>query len=58
MENRSIIKNFGYVSRMDNLQAAFLNLKIKKLKNSISIRRRNAKIYEKEINKKSYKDKF
>jgi dTDP-4-amino-4,6-dideoxygalactose transaminase len=58
MENRSIIKNFGYVSRMDNLQAAFLNLKIKKLKNSISIRRRNAKIYEKEINKNLIKINF
>ena len=28
MENRNIIKNFGYVSRMDNLQAAFLNFKL------------------------------
>ena len=29
MEKRNIIKNFGYVSRMDNLQAAFLNYKLK-----------------------------
>ena len=31
MENRNIIKNFGYVSRMDNVQAAFLNYKLKNL---------------------------
>ena len=58
MENRNVIKNFGYVSRMDNLQAAFLNLKFKKLKNIIKIRRRNAKIYEKELNKRFIKINF
>ena len=31
MENRNIIKNFGYVSRLDNL-VAFLNFKLKSLK--------------------------
>lgn len=45
MEKRNIIKNFGYVSRMDNIQAAFLNYKLKNLKKTIDIRRRNANIY-------------
>ena len=31
-ENRNNVKNFGYVSRMDNLQAAILNFQIKNLK--------------------------
>ena len=52
MENRNIIKNFGYVSRMDNLQAAFLNYKLKNLSKVISLRRKNAQIYMKELNKK------
>ena len=51
MENRNIIKNFGYVSRMDNLQAAFLNLKLKSLKKVIITRRENANIYKKLLNK-------
>ena len=32
---KNIIKNFGYVSRMDNIQAAFLNYKLKNLKSII-----------------------
>ena len=32
MTNRDRIKNFGYVSRMDNLQAAILNYRLSKLK--------------------------
>ncbi len=51
MENRNIIKNFGFVSRMDNLQAAFLNYKLKNLKKVILKRRKNASIYMKELNK-------
>ena len=31
MENRNIIKNFGYVSRMDNLQAGILNYRLRNL---------------------------
>ena len=52
MENRNIIKNFGYVSRMDNLQAAFLNYKLKNLDKVISQRRKNALIYMKELDRK------
>ena len=42
MTNRNRVKNFGYVSRMDNLQAAILNFRLKKL-NNIKKRRRNVK---------------
>ena len=51
MEKRNIIKNFGYVSRMDNIQAAFLNYKLKNLKKTIDIRRRNATIYANHLNR-------
>jgi len=49
MENRNTVKYSGYVSRMDNLQAAILNYHIKNLEKIISIRRRNAKLYEKHL---------
>lgn len=52
MENRNIIKNFGHVSRMDNLQAAFLNYKLKNLDKVISQRRKNVLIYMKELDRK------
>ena len=55
MENRNVIKNFGYVSRMDNIQAAILNHKLKSLKNIIKKRRDNAKIYNNLLNKKFLK---
>ena len=32
MTNRDVIHNFGYVSRMDNLQAGILNFRLKNLK--------------------------
>ena len=41
MSNRNIIRNFGYVSRMDNLQATILNFRLSKLKRVISYRRKN-----------------
>jgi dTDP-4-amino-4,6-dideoxygalactose transaminase len=50
MENRNIVKNFGYVSRMDNLQAAILNYRLKNLDKVIYKRRFNAKIYYKNLN--------
>ncbi len=45
IEKRNKILQFGYVSRMDNLQAAILNLRFKKLKKIIRKRRLNAKLY-------------
>lgn len=52
MTKRDKIKNFGYVSRMDNLQAAILNFRLKKLNNVIQKRRMNAKFYINNLNKK------
>lgn len=45
MTKRNKVKNFGYVSRMDNLQAAVLNFRLKNLKKVINKRRKNVKIY-------------
>lgn len=52
MINRNKIKNFGYVSRMDNLQAAVLNYRIKNLKNVIQKRRENFNFYKKYLDPK------
>lgn len=52
MTSRNVIKNFGYVSRMDNLQAAVLNYRFKKLNKIILKRRENAKNYIKYITTK------
>lgn len=46
MTNRNIVKNFGYVSRLDNIQAAILNYRLKKLDKIIFLRRRNASLYK------------
>ena len=51
-ENRNDVKNFGYVSRMDNLQAAILNFRLKKFKRVINLRRKNFELYLKNLNLK------
>ncbi len=51
MKKRGIVEEFGYVSRMDNLQAAILNFKLKDLNKIIRIRRNNAKLYNQFLNK-------
>lgn len=53
MTNRNKIKNFGFVSRMDTLQASILNFRIKKLKKIIKKRRKNAFLYTQLINSKN-----
>ncbi len=45
IEERDKVISFGFVSRMDNLQATVLNLRFKKLKSVINKRRLNAKLY-------------
>ncbi len=45
IKKRNEILKFGYVSRMDNLQAAVLNLRFKKFSKIIKKRRLNAKWY-------------
>lgn len=47
--NRNSIKEFGYVSRMDTLQAAILNYRLKNLNNIINKRKANAKLYIKQL---------
>ena len=49
-ESRDNVKNFGYVSRMDNLQAAVLNFRLQTLKKVTHIRRKNADLYLKNLN--------
>ncbi|MDA7837309.1 DegT/DnrJ/EryC1/StrS family aminotransferase [Candidatus Pelagibacter sp.] len=52
-DDRNNVKNFGYVSRMDNLQAAILNYRIKNLDSLIKIRRQNVKTYLENLNLKN-----
>ncbi len=48
--SRDKVKKFAYLSRMDNLQAAILNFRLKNLQSVILQRRKNAKIYMKHLN--------
>ena len=52
MTKRNKIENFGYVSRMDNLQAAILNFRLNNLDKINNKRRKNAKFYMDNLNKK------
>jgi len=52
MTKRNKVKSFGYVSRMDNLQAAILNFRLKNLDKITNKRRMNAKFYIKNLNKR------
>jgi dTDP-4-amino-4,6-dideoxygalactose transaminase len=49
LTDRNIVNEFGYVSRMDNLQAAILNYRLAKLDDIIQKRRSNARTYFEEI---------
>ena len=48
--DRNTIREFGLVSRMDELQAAILNYRLNNLASTINKRRANAKIYRKLLN--------
>ncbi len=48
--SRNDVKSFGYVSRMDNLQAAILNYRLLGIKKIIRKRRDNVKLYIKHLN--------
>lgn len=54
LEDRNIVKNFGFISRMDTIQAAILNYRIKDLRKVIYKRRSNAKFYNKYLDKNFY----
>ena len=49
-ESRDNVKNFGFVSRMDNLQAGVLNFRLKNLQKVINLRRKNVDLYLKNLN--------
>jgi dTDP-4-amino-4,6-dideoxygalactose transaminase len=53
MVDRDKIESFGYVSRMDNLQAGILNYRLKKLDKIICLRRKNAQFYIENIQNKN-----
>lgn len=53
MIERDNVKNFGYVSRMDSLQAAILNYRLDKLDSVINKRRKNAKLYFEKLDNKN-----
>ncbi len=52
MLNRNKVNNFGYVSRMDNLQAAVLNFRLKNLNKVIKQRRKNFELYQRYLDPK------
>ena len=53
MTDRNRVKNFGYVSRMDTLQAAVLNFRLDNLNKIILKRRNNANIYFKNLDRRN-----
>ena len=50
--DRNKVKKFGYVSRMDNLQAAVLNYRLTNLNKVIAIRRKNVEQYKSYLDQK------
>ncbi len=50
--DRNVVDEFGYVSRLDNLQAAILIYRLSELKNVAKKRRENAKFYIQHLNEK------
>ena len=50
-ENRNLVTRFGVVSRLDELQAAILIFRLRRLPEVINKRRLNAKIYQENLNK-------
>ena len=53
MTNGNKVKQFGYVSRMDNLQAAVLSYRLEKLNEVIAKRRKNVEFYKKYLDLKN-----
>ena len=53
LQDRNLVKNYGYISRMDVLQAAILNFRLNLLEGTISKRRKNADFYIKNLNFKN-----
>ena len=49
LRDRNVVEEFGYVSRMDVLQAAILRFRLKNLPDLIDKRRRNADLYRQHL---------
>ena len=49
MADRNIVKKFGYVSRMDNLQAGILNYHLTKLNHIIKVKEKCKNLYQRII---------
>ena len=54
LENRNKVNHFGFISRMDVLQAAILNFRLKTLNSTIKKRRSNANFYFKNLDRNFY----
>ena len=54
LTNRNVVKKFGFLSRMDTLQASILNFRLKNLYKTINIRRLNAKFYSENLDRKKF----
>tara|TARA_Y100000590_G_scaffold53688_1_gene56110 strand:+ start:2160 stop:3263 length:1104 start_codon:yes stop_codon:yes gene_type:complete len=52
LKSRDELECFGYVSRMDNIQAAILNFRLSKIKKIINKRRYNAKYYHNKLDRR------
>lgn len=55
LNDKKKVENFGFVSRMDVLQAKILKFRIKNLKSTIVKRRENVDYYLKNVNRSFYK---
>ena len=51
-KDRNVIDEFGFVSRLDTIQAVVLSYRLKKVNRLIKKRRRNAALYKKFLTKK------
>ena len=54
LEDRNKVNHFGFISRMDIIQAAILNFRLKKLKSTIKQRRSNADFYFRNLDRNFY----
>jgi len=54
LEDRNIVKNYGYISRMDVVQSCILNFRLKDLNKTILKRRENADFYMKNLDREFY----
>ena len=54
LEDRNKVNHFGFISRMDIIQAAILNFRIKKIDSTVKKRRSNAQFYLNNLDRSFY----